>query len=48
MNALFFDGHVARLDDRASRNVEYWYPTGSTAQPGQGGLTDVPADYEVP
>ncbi|MBU0616119.1 MAG: hypothetical protein KKI02_00210, partial [Planctomycetes bacterium] len=48
INALFFDGHVVRLDDRASRNIEYWYPTGTTAQPGQGGLTDVPPDFEVP
>ncbi len=48
INALFFDGHVARLNDRASRNIEFWYPSGTTAQPGQGGLTDVPANYEVP
>jgi prepilin-type processing-associated H-X9-DG protein len=47
MNALFFDGHVARLDDRASREVKLWYPTGSTAHSGNG-LTDVPANHEVP
>jgi prepilin-type N-terminal cleavage/methylation domain-containing protein/prepilin-type processing-associated H-X9-DG protein len=47
INAMFFDGHVARLSDRASRNIEHWYPTGTTAQPGQG-LTDVPEDFEVP
>jgi len=47
INALFFDGHVARLDDHASRRIEFWYPTGSIAQPGEG-LTDVPENYEVP
>ena len=47
INAMFFDGHVARLDDRASRNIEFWYPSGTTANPG-GGLTDVPQNYEVP
>jgi len=48
INALFFDGHVARLDDRASRNIEYWYPTGTVVQSANEGLTDVPASYEVP
>jgi prepilin-type N-terminal cleavage/methylation domain-containing protein/prepilin-type processing-associated H-X9-DG protein len=50
INALFFDGHVARLDDRASRNIEYWYPSGSTtaASGALNGLTDVPNGYEVP
>ncbi len=47
INALFFDGHVARLDDHASRRIEFWYPTGSIAHPGEG-LTDVPENYEVP
>jgi hypothetical protein len=44
---MFFDKHVARLDDRASRRIEYWYPTGTIARPGEG-LTDVPEDFEVP
>jgi prepilin-type N-terminal cleavage/methylation domain-containing protein/prepilin-type processing-associated H-X9-DG protein len=48
INALFFDGHVARLDDRASRNIEYWYPTGTVVQHPSEGLTDVPAGSEVP
>jgi len=30
INALFFDGHVARLTDRQSRDPELWYPTGAT------------------
>jgi prepilin-type N-terminal cleavage/methylation domain-containing protein/prepilin-type processing-associated H-X9-DG protein len=53
INALFFDGHVAALDDRQSREIEYWYPTGTRAKPNAGGLTDVvplPGEqtYEVP
>jgi len=48
INAVFFDGHVARLDDRASRNVEYWYPSGAVVRlPGEG-LTAVPLDTEIP
>lgn len=58
MNAMFFDGHVERLDDRRSRDIGYWYPTGTLARPNAGGLTDVVPDtydgeaqeqaYEVP
>jgi prepilin-type N-terminal cleavage/methylation domain-containing protein/prepilin-type processing-associated H-X9-DG protein len=48
INALFFDGHVARLDDRASREIEYWYPSGTTVVNLGDGLTDLPMDYEVP
>lgn len=50
INALFFDGHVAALDDRPSREIEYWYPTGTVVKgPGKGtGLRDVPDNYEVP
>jgi prepilin-type N-terminal cleavage/methylation domain-containing protein/prepilin-type processing-associated H-X9-DG protein len=49
INAMFFDGHVARLDDRASRNIEFWYPTGAEAGDGAlDGLTDVPNGYQVP
>ena len=48
INALFFDAHVARLDDRASRNIEYWYPSGSTVIHPAEGLTDVEDHYEVP
>lgn len=48
INALFFDGHVARLDDHASRKIDYWYPTGSIVQKPTEGLTDVPENFEVP
>ena len=49
INALFFDGHVARLDDRASRQIEYWYPAGTVTNNGPlNGLIDVPNGYEVP
>ena len=47
MNAMFFDGHVARLNDRASREIEYWYPSGTTVN-GGGGLLDYEDGYEVP
>lgn len=50
INAMFFDGHVARLEDRASRNPNIWYPKGSkpgTSGPADG-LVDLPDDYEVP
>ena len=58
MNAMFFDGHVERLDDHTSRKIVYWDPTGTYAKPNEGGLTDVVPDtydgeaqeevYEVP
>lgn len=51
MNALFFDGHVARLNDRMSREIEYWYPSGSKVSGGpgaNGGLLDYEDGYEVP
>jgi len=48
INALFFDGHVERLDDRQSRDIEYWYPSGSTVIEKSEGLTDVPDNYKVP
>jgi prepilin-type processing-associated H-X9-DG protein len=50
INALFFDGHVALLYDRASREIEYWYPKGSRVRSGEefSGLTSVPADFVIP
>jgi len=48
INALFFDGHIRRLDDRGSREIEYWYPTGTTVNHPNEGLTDVPVGTEIP
>lgn len=48
MNALFFDGHVENLDDRASRNIEFWYPKGTIVRDASEGMTMVPDHYEVP
>jgi len=48
INTLFFDGHVARMDDKESRNIEYWYPTGTQVSNMSGGLTDVDVPFEVP
>lgn len=44
INAVFFDGHVGRMNDRESRNIEYWYPKGSEARgPDSEGMTNFPA-----
>lgn len=48
INALFFDGHVKRLDDRASREAEFWYPRGSIIDKPRHGMRSYPADFEVP
>ncbi len=50
VNALFFDGHVARLTDRDSRRVEYWYPTGSvvTASGRTEGMEPMEPGFEIP
>ncbi len=50
INAAFFDGHVVLLEDRASRNIKYWYPTGAMTRAGGAlnGLTDVPNDWTIP
>lgn len=43
INALFFDGHVDRLDDRKSREPHLWYPKGSIVQtPSQGMVATEP------
>ena len=41
INALFFDGHIARLTDKESRNPEYWYPSGTKITQPQEGMTEV-------
>ncbi len=41
INALFFDGHVARLDDKTSRNPELWYPSGAKVFNTSNGLIDL-------
>jgi prepilin-type processing-associated H-X9-DG protein len=48
INALFFDGHVGRLTDRQSREIDYWYPRGGRVQTPAQGMTRVPQDYEIP
>ncbi len=48
INAVFFDGHVKRLDDHASREIKYWYPKGTIVRNPSQGLRTVPADFEVP
>lgn len=48
INALFFDGHVERLNDQMSRAIEMWHPTGSVVQGDPVGMTTVPPGYEIP
>jgi len=48
INAAFFDGHVTRMNDRASREVRYWYPSGSIVNEPAEGMTRVPDNFEIP
>ncbi len=48
INALHFDGHVARYSDRESREVTYWYPKGTVILKPNEGMTSVPANFVVP
>ena len=48
MNAVFFDGHVERLNDRASREIDFWYPTGSIVQSPAEGMTCASQDMVIP
>jgi len=48
MEALFFDGHVQRLNDRQSREIDLWYPTGAVVQTPAEGMTNVPLGFVVP
>jgi hypothetical protein len=51
INVVCFDGHVERLDDRASRDIDRWYPTGSVVHGSPIGMTTVPSvpgGYVIP
>ena len=41
INAVFFDGHVQTLEDRDSREIEYWYPSGTWVQNPNDGLLPI-------
>ncbi|MBK9120598.1 MAG: type II secretion system protein [Phycisphaerales bacterium] len=41
INAMFFDGSVLRLTDRASRNPQFWYPKGARVRTAEGMNSDV-------
>jgi prepilin-type N-terminal cleavage/methylation domain-containing protein/prepilin-type processing-associated H-X9-DG protein len=47
MNVLFFDGHIDRLGDEQSRNIDLWYPKGTKVKIPDSGLTFVEDDYIV-
>jgi prepilin-type N-terminal cleavage/methylation domain-containing protein/prepilin-type processing-associated H-X9-DG protein len=48
INGLFFDGHVARMTDRQSRHISYWYPSGGKVQTPEEGMTRVPEHFVIP
>lgn len=48
INAVFFDGHVARLGDRKSREPDFWYPTGAVVETPSEGMTTLPEGFEIP
>jgi prepilin-type N-terminal cleavage/methylation domain-containing protein/prepilin-type processing-associated H-X9-DG protein len=48
MNVVFFDGHVASLTDRESRELSMWYPTGSTVRSNDGAMVSTKVGYVVP
>jgi prepilin-type processing-associated H-X9-DG protein len=48
MNTVFFDGHVERLNDRASREIDLWYPTGAIVQTPAEGMTCASQDMVIP
>ena len=48
INGLFFDGHVSKLGDQESRNIQYWYPKGAVVQSPSEGLTEVENGWEIP
>jgi hypothetical protein len=47
INVLCFDGHVELLGDRASREIDRWYPIGAVVQQGVQ-TTTVPAGTVLP
>jgi prepilin-type processing-associated H-X9-DG protein len=48
INAVYFDGHVERLTDRWSRDIDRWYPTGSVVSGFPIGMTTVTQGYVIP
>lgn len=48
INALFFDGHIERLNDRESRNIVYWYPRGARVQDSSEAMTVEEVGLVVP
>ena len=48
VDAIFFDGHVERLNDRQTREVGLWYPKGAVVQTPSEGMTEVPMGFVIP
>lgn len=48
INAVFFDGHVASLNDRESREIELWHPSGSEVKSTSNAMTEVQRGSIVP
>lgn len=47
INAMFFDGHVDGLNDKQSRKIDFWYPTGARVKSPSEGMTVVENNYIV-
>lgn len=48
INAVFFDGHVARLNDRQSREIDLWYPSGTTVMDSSEAMIDMEEGFVLP
>lgn len=48
INAVFFDGHVARMGDRQSRAVEHWYPSGAILEDQAQNMFNHENNFRVP
>lgn len=48
INAAFFDGHVGRMRDQASRSPQLWYPTGSVVNYDTDTMTTLPVGTVIP
>jgi prepilin-type N-terminal cleavage/methylation domain-containing protein len=48
LNTVFYDGHVESLNDRDSRSIEMWYPTGAELVGSPVGMTTEEAGLIIP
>jgi prepilin-type N-terminal cleavage/methylation domain-containing protein len=48
INTVFYDGHVETLNDRDSRSIEMWYPSGAVVNEPSMGMTTEEAGTIIP